>query len=233
MNYIKLPLQFDTDRLTKDLTTIADREWHSHYNPHNYSGSWSVASLYAINGDKNFIYSVPNAERRYQPTEILERCSYFKEVLSKLECEKSSVRLMRLSSGSEIREHCDDGLDFEEGEVRLHIPITTNPDLEFYHCDDIVTMNAGECWYMNFTLRHKVINKGESDRVHIVMDCYVNDWLRDLFKEAGYIKSEKKTSSYEVRDEDIDHVITSLEEIDSETSRELIKKLKERKNQNK
>lgn len=47
-------------------------------------------------------------------------------------------------------------------------------------------MNPGECWYMDFTLSHRVINRSDFDRVHLVMDCDVNSWLRQIFEPMGF-----------------------------------------------
>ena len=34
-------------------------------------------------------------------------------------------------------------------------------------------------------LLEALANKGETDRVHLVLDCFLNDWLRDLILSAG------------------------------------------------
>lgn len=39
-------------------------------------------------------------------------------------------------------------------------------------------MQRGELWYMNINLSHTVENRGGSHRVHLVIDCVVNDRLR-------------------------------------------------------
>jgi quercetin dioxygenase-like cupin family protein len=66
--------------------------------------------------------------------------------------------------------------------VRLHIPITTNAQLEFYLNKQRVIMQEGECWFLNFNYPHAVNNLGKTDRIHLVMDCNVNDWLAVFFK---------------------------------------------------
>jgi hypothetical protein len=68
----------------------------------------------------------------------------------------------------------------EGGDVRLHIPVVTNPSVEFYLAGRRVPMQAGECWYLDLSLPHRVQNLGASERVHLVIDCVLNDWLRAL-----------------------------------------------------
>jgi len=57
--------------------------------------------------------------------------------------------------------------------------------VEFYTDDERIVMQAGECWYVNFDLPHRLSNHGVSDRVHIVMDIVVNDELTTLFTGAN------------------------------------------------
>jgi hypothetical protein len=48
-------------------------------------------------------------------------------VIAAFACEVRSVRLMRLTPGSIIKEHTDLDLGVESGSVRIHMPVTTNP----------------------------------------------------------------------------------------------------------
>jgi hypothetical protein len=45
-------------------------------------------------------------------------------------------------------------------------------------------MAAGEIWYLDFNQPHSVVNRGKSERVHLVIDVCVNDWLTERFIEA-------------------------------------------------
>jgi hypothetical protein len=45
-------------------------------------------------------------------------------------------------------------------------------------------MAEGECWYLNVNQPHRVENRGSADRVHLVLDCVVDEWLRALFARA-------------------------------------------------
>jgi hypothetical protein len=100
-------------------------------------------------------------------------------------CPIRSVRLLRLAPGAVIREHRDAGLRYEQGEARLHIPIATNAAVEFVLDGDRHVMEAGECWYVNVDLPHRVNNRGTTERIHLVIDCVVDDWLRDHFARGS------------------------------------------------
>jgi hypothetical protein len=45
-------------------------------------------------------------------------------------------------------------------------------------------MAAGEAWYLDLNLPHSVTNHGPTDRVNLVVDCVVNDWLDALLGAA-------------------------------------------------
>ena len=59
--YLRLPFQFDKEKLVKDLSLIFDDKWVSHFNTTGYSGDWKVISLYAHNGDASHIFALPTS----------------------------------------------------------------------------------------------------------------------------------------------------------------------------
>ena len=181
-NYVKFPFQFDAARLRADLARVAEDEWIRHFNQSNYEGNWSVASLRSNGGATKQIYPDPHSPAAFEDTEILARCRYVREVLSRIECEKESVRFMLLGAGARIREHKDYFMGFEDGVIRLHIPVVTNERVEFYLAGERVPMHEGELWYLDFSQKHRVENNGTTDRIHLVMDCKVNDWLVGMIK---------------------------------------------------
>ena len=92
------------------------------------------------------------------------------------------MRLLRLQAGSSIAEHRDYRLGYEDGEVRLHVPVVTDVGVAFFLAGVRVPMAAGECWYLNVNLPHRVENRSPIDRIHLVIDCVVNEWLAQIFR---------------------------------------------------
>ena len=72
-----------------------------------------------------------------------------------------------------------------EGIGQAHIPITTNPGVAFYLNRSRIVMEAGSAWYLRLSDPHRVYNKGDGDRVHMVVDASVNDWLKGLLTTAA------------------------------------------------
>ena len=177
---VKLPFTFYTQRIADSLANLSPSHWIDHYNTRDYSGTWDVLALRSGWGHASNIYSVPMPGNFFQDTTLMQFFPDVTTILDILQCPKKAVRLMRLCAGAEIKEHCDDELDIAlSKEARLHIPVQTNEEVEFYLNGKRVWLRTGECWYLNFNLPHKVINNGTIDRIHLVIDCEVNPWLID------------------------------------------------------
>ncbi len=178
---LKLPFTFDPNRLKADLALIEPDDWVPHFNRSYYEGEWSGVALRSVGGVARQLYPDPTATTAYADTPILARCPYFQTVLATFEYPLAAVRLLKLRAGSSIREHRDYNLGYEDGELRIHVPIVTNPAVEFYLDGELLVMAEGEAWYLNFNLPHRVVNNSTTDRIHLVIDGMVNDWVRALF----------------------------------------------------
>jgi len=180
ISILKFPFSFDGERLKNDLRNFAPEDWTPHFNTQYYEGDWSGIALRAAKSANVELYPDPTATE-YVDTKWLARCAYVPEVLAAFQCEIESARFLRLTVGSNIREHRDFKLGFEDGFVRVHVPMQTNRQVEFYLDGEFLQMNEGEAWYLNFNLKHSVKNGGTQDRIHLVIDCVLNDWLREFF----------------------------------------------------
>lgn len=183
---LRLSIVFDPARLRRDLEALTATEWTAHFVPDNYQGDWSAIPLRSPDGARHpiqMIYSDP-AAKTFVDTPYLQACPYLRQLIAAFRCDTRCVRLMRLTPGSVIKEHRDHDLDAEHGMVRIHIPITTNPQVVFEVNRIPVEMAPGEAWYLRLADPHRVANGGESDRVHLVMDAVVNDWMSELLDRA-------------------------------------------------
>lgn len=218
--FCRLALNFDPARLQADLRAAEQPGWQAHFVPSNYTGDWSVIALRSVAGQVGHIFSDHAvAPDGYADTPLVAQCAYFREVLAAFLCPLTSVRLMKLAAGSTIKEHRDHDLTVDGGTVRLHIPVVTNPLVAFHVEGERVVMREGECWYIDASLPHWLANHGEADRVHLVLDCIVNDWLRGLLDQAGY--APRPLDFFEVRGirrSDLDQVIRALRDMGSPVS---------------
>ena len=185
---LKLPLALDAERLARDLAALATAPWTGHYVPQNFEGDWSVIPLRAANGARGMhpvrlIYADPTATE-FEDTPFMDACPYFREVAGAFGAEPRVVRLMRLTPGSRIKEHDDGDLSAEDGTLRIHAPITTNPDVVFEVNRRPVTMAPGEAWYLRLSDPHRVANHGTTDRIHLVIDVATNPALDAMMRRA-------------------------------------------------
>jgi hypothetical protein len=184
---LRLPFRFDAEPLQRDLASLSSSGWISHFVKQNYDGDWSVIPLRSPVGARHpvmMIYSDPTASE-FEDTPMLQDCPCFRAVLDAFDCPLRAVRLMRLTPGSLIKEHTDLELSIEEGTARIHVPVITNADVEFYLNRSRVVMDAGSAWYLRLSDPHSVHNKGDSDRVHMVIDAVANDWIRGVLEAAA------------------------------------------------
>lgn len=96
-------------------------------------------------------------------------------VVARLPCKVVCLRFSSLLPGAFIHPHRDLRGTFELGRVRLHVPLTTNPEVQFLMSGQPVVMRPGELWALNTSHMHSVANKGENDRVHLLIDVVLDD----------------------------------------------------------
>lgn len=183
---VKLPFTFDVAQLQAELAQIPAKAWQVHYNSKEYEGDWAVAPLRSVSGHPDIVYAVLGAAREgyYQNTIYLEQSPTMRSVIEQMKSPVGCVRLMRLGPGAKILEHSDDMGSDHFREFRLHLPIVTNPDVKFLVDGKRVNMQPGELWYADFGKKHKVDNDGDTERVHLVMDCMADDAMLKTINDA-------------------------------------------------
>lgn len=177
-----LALRFDVGGLRDDVDALAPDDWVPHFNTAGYEGDWSGAALRSVDGVAGRLYPDPTASTAYADTPLLARCPHTAAALATLPCPLLAVRFLRLGPGSCIKPHTDLNLGFDDGEVRLHVPLSGGEGVEFLLDGRPVVMVEGEVWYLDLNLRHSVLNTGARPRVHLVVDCVVDEWLDALLR---------------------------------------------------
>jgi len=194
--------------------------WYPHFNKDGYEGDWNVLTLRSPGGNADNIFAELNGQNYYADTIQMKNFPSVKKLIDELKCEVMSVRFLNLKAGAVIKQHRDHELAFEKGEARLHFPITTNNEVEFYVNDLRVVMLPGECWYINANMPHRVANYGDTDRIHLVIDCKVNEWIKAIFES-----SEKTTFAAPDNTNETLQVIETLRRHQTETASKLADEL--------
>ncbi|MDI6047060.1 aspartyl/asparaginyl beta-hydroxylase domain-containing protein [Flavobacterium yafengii] len=222
---IKFPFVFNKEELVADTYKIIQKKWIDHYNSNDYKGKWTSIALMSKGGKSTNINAFSNSTEDFMPTDVLDSCNYFKEILNGLLFEKIAVRLLNLGPGAEVKPHRDHCLGYEDGVFRLHIPIITNSNVEFILDGQRLIMNEGECWYLNANFLHSVKNGGDKDRIHLVIDGIRNEWTDQLFfREASVDEFVKPIPVIDADQKKL--IIAELEKMNLPVAKELIKNLK-------
>lgn len=181
---LRLPIEVDAGKLADDLRNFGEDAWTRHFVRANYEGRWRAIPLRAPAGETHptrMIYPDPMA-RAFEDTPFLDRAPNIRALLDRFLCPLRNVRLMSLMPGSTIKPHSDPDLDASCRWARLHVPIITGPGVEFILAGRPMTMEAGSVWYLRLSEEHQAANRGSEDRVHLVIDAEVDDWLAGVLR---------------------------------------------------
>ena len=159
--FFRLPYRFDVERMTREISDIPEKNWIPH--PDHHRGNTALP-LISLRGEDNNLF-----HGSMKTTPHLARLDYIQQVISSLGEVYGRSRLMRLEPGCEVPLHTDTNYHWYN-RVRIHVPITTSPEVIFYCGDKKTHMAAGECWIFDAWQQHRVVNNSGQTRVHLVFD---------------------------------------------------------------
>ena len=195
----ELALEPCTEDLSSAAEFLDDLDFTKVKTKYTKGNDWTAISLYGY-GSKitdilkpGVLKSSVNIDEQLQWTSLHEATPLnpvFK-ILENLPCKYERVRFMKLEAGKIIGKHSDKidkDLGFDDGQIiRIHVPIRTNDDVVFSLFESPrakvaheYNLKTGHYYYMDVTKPHAVRNMSEVDRIHLVVDCYVNDSLRTM-----------------------------------------------------
>lgn len=174
--FYQLPFRFDVGRLSAEVAQFGTADWRAH--PLGHPGNWALP-LIAVGGDENSdAVAGPMAATRH-----LARTPYLRQVMAQLGVPLGRSRLMKLDARAEATPHVDSNYYWLD-RMRVHVPVTTFPEVEFQCGDASVHMAPGECWIFDTWRRHNVLNRTAHERVHLVVDT-VGSAAFDALLAAG------------------------------------------------
>lgn len=179
-----MPFVFDAAAAAREALDLPPAAWERHFNSDYYVGDWSGAALRSSGGSVA-LYAEPQGAAAFSDTPFMRTCPSIAAQLSVFKCPLNSVRLLRLGPGARVREHRDYGLELSTGEARLHVPIVSAGGAHFILNAKPVPMRPGECWYVDVNSPHSVCNEGSAPRIHLVIDCIADDWLKGMLRDAA------------------------------------------------
>ena len=164
--------------------------------------AWTALSLRGYGEDPldilkpNVLGSKVKTEVKLQDTHLLGNPSFraVRDIMTRIPSTFERVRLMKIKAKSAIGKHSDridKDFGFNDGNiVRIHVPIRTNEDVVFYLWEGrektFNHLKTGHFYYVDVRAPHSVINNSNEDRIHLVMDTYVNHEVKELLGLASF-----------------------------------------------
>ncbi len=181
----RLPFKIDLAKMREELKILEKGEkWVGHYDAALADG-WTAVPLVSHDGTMDKVDSQRLGKwGKYRKTPVVDRLPYFSQLLDSFKCPHGRIRIMRMEPGTIIRMHRDvfsEVANYAFDQVRLHIPIHTNPKVAFVVGGERLHLQEGHLYYVNFSKPHYVKNDGDTMRTHLVLDLKINDWLRSIF----------------------------------------------------
>lgn len=202
--------------------------WAEPY-PEYASAGMQVATLLNPTGEQqNFDY---RDCRTLKPTPLLEsmpvmQSLFFEKGMPLADMEVMGARLLKLEPGTFYHEHRDFVYLEAVPRFRLHIPLITNDQSFIVGPDTNVHFQAGYLWKLDpKNTIHSACNFGESARIHLMIDCYVNEKLQTLLdneKLDETLKVEKAPLTSQIKESLIEKSIQLMQSGSQKQAEELI-----------
>ena len=126
-------------------------------------------------------YETDDASRKYSVksmTDNVELISLVEPIISDLEKihngQRGLVALIKLFPNKSVKPHRDLG-EYLKNVRRHHISILTSENVVFGVGSEEISMKIGECWEINNTKRHYVINNSGTARINLMIDIVPGD----------------------------------------------------------
>jgi hypothetical protein len=150
--------------------------WTTEYTEYQ-SGGWKTLSLYNQSGQTQ---DTVIADGGCRETDLLAKMPATRSYLRGLGFDFMSVRIAKLEPRAFLWEHRDYTELEPRPRARLHVPLITNAQSRLIIGGSAIHMNCGSLWFLNPTERHGACNLGHSDRIHLILDVYIDESLKRL-----------------------------------------------------
>ncbi len=182
-----LHIHYDIDKLVEELSAVEE-----YYMPrHAKRDNWTAIPLRNATGTNTregveLHHSLQKGKMLpCLDTEFLEMLPYtawiLQDIAERFDAEVGLVRLSKVASQKVISPHVDGKVfDLHKGSIcRLHIPIVTGEEVIFEIEGNSYHFEPGTLYYTNVSKTHAVYNRGDFDRIHLIIDVQKNSALQE------------------------------------------------------
>ena len=153
-----------------------DVQWTNVYSEYHTGGWQTLSLLNRTSKPTDTIFE----DCEPVETSLLERMPETCALLRGLGFRYLFGRLAKLEVNAFIYEHRDYQNLRNDRLLRLHIPVITNPFSSIVVDRTRIHLALGYIWKLNPIHRHAAANFGKEPRIHIILDCYVDEALEVL-----------------------------------------------------
>lgn len=178
----RLEQSFPADELRREFDAILEAYAPKQQFGQYHLGGWTGVALHAVDGDPLEDRDIPG--RSFAKTPALRLAPCMETIIDSFPCAKKRVRLLQLAPGRKVFWHRDFWHSVDSTQLRLHVPIVTNPDVRMQVSHDDCPWRPGELWYGDFTFPHRLQNGGDAARVHLVVDLVNEPAARALLPDT-------------------------------------------------
>jgi aspartate beta-hydroxylase len=180
-NYVELEPKYDVERMRSELTEFDIRANSSF----SAASGRRILALRSIAGDPYRTDSGGPSVPGFQDTVWLDHLPYFREILDSLPGPVRSARLWAAGPGTKDVALRTAKLGPPWGLCRLHLPVMVGgAHAQVVFFDDRHTWRPGTLWFTAAWREYALINTGDSELVHLIIDLYHTEKLSTLFPAA-------------------------------------------------
>ncbi len=162
---------WDVEPILRELEQIKSSEWREL----DYGTNWSDVDLFVRGSD---------GKNKEHPA--LANSPGMQGVLNGFPAPVIDMCIASLAAGGSIKEHRDISGGSPTGITRFHIPLKTNEDVSFYISGQELKMRAGELWHLDTTYLHRVENRSDLERLHLIIDLQTTPELRAVLPKVDW-----------------------------------------------
>jgi len=153
-----IPTPGDLDQIVREMHRLIETIPDPERNHACADGSWSDINL-----------MLPQGDRSVQLTPEYAACPALVALIDGLGGPTGACTLARIPPGDLLDWHFDP-VSADAENVRLHLPIETDPAAVTDFCHERVHWPVGRLYYGDYGFPHRVFNTGTRDRLHLYFD---------------------------------------------------------------
>lgn len=168
---------FETPSFLQKLSLLPESIWdeytfrQNNFEPHKNTKTILIIGEEWMVGSKEDLQKYEKNKKLFE-NELINLHNFFLEKYKRGRIVRCI--LTKLKAHSTIPPH-NDGGDSMINSKRHHIPVLTNPEIEFEVGGEQKHLQANEVWEINNLKVHAVRNYSEHDRIHLIADWTLED----------------------------------------------------------